>query len=189
MTTVHECCVCYSTSDDIDPALKNSFITIPCEGNHVVCFSCFMQNANTKCPMCRFNYKTMEPDNPIEEHPTIEYPIEVDYDIAFINEKWIQLKHCIDEMIILIRIEVFGKGNNCCPNMIPLVFVISSIHRNKCEPDDIHEIDNDYSICCRMYLAKMLVAYNDMYDSDYTNFIASVNDYIQHEYDAMSEIA
>jgi len=54
MTT--ECCVCYSTTEDINAKYAASFITIPCGGKHVVCFPCFMKNTNQKCPMCRYDY-------------------------------------------------------------------------------------------------------------------------------------
>lgn len=51
-----ECCVCYSTNKDITARYTDSFITIPCDGKHVVCFKCFMKNDNKKCPMCRYDY-------------------------------------------------------------------------------------------------------------------------------------
>lgn len=57
-----ECCVCYSTTSDIAQKYKKSFMIIPCGGEHVVCFQCFMRNTSQKCPMCRFNYKTGQPE-------------------------------------------------------------------------------------------------------------------------------
>jgi hypothetical protein len=54
MTT--ECCVCYSTTEDINAKYAASFVTIPCGGKHIVCFPCFIQTQNGKCPMCRYDY-------------------------------------------------------------------------------------------------------------------------------------
>ena len=54
MTT--ECCVCYSTTEDINAKYAASFVTIPCGGKHVVCFPCLIKNENHKCPMCRYDY-------------------------------------------------------------------------------------------------------------------------------------
>jgi len=31
-------------------------VTIPCGGKHIVCFPCFIQTQNGKCPMCRYDY-------------------------------------------------------------------------------------------------------------------------------------
>lgn len=54
MTT--ECCVCFATTEDINAKYAASFITIPCGVKHIVCFPCFIQTQNGKCPMCRYDY-------------------------------------------------------------------------------------------------------------------------------------
>lgn len=56
MTTTTECCICYSTTEDINAKYAASFVTIPCGGKHIVCFPCFIQTQNGKCPMCRYDY-------------------------------------------------------------------------------------------------------------------------------------
>lgn len=192
-----ECCVCYSTTEDIEPALKNSFIVIPCGGNHTMCFSCFMRNASAKCPMCRFNYKTMrsaddEPDRlpiiPLEE--LIEYPFEPNEDLEFIDNWWIRLKHRIPEMVPVIQREVFQKNLNMPNTMngemtIDYEWVLDVIVQNTCYADHIIDISDEYDMCVRMYLTKMLVAFNEQEGDDYSDFVASVNDFIQHEYDCM----
>lgn len=190
----HECCVCYSTTEDIEPSLKNSFITIPCGGGHIVCFSCFMRNASAKCPMCRFNYKTMkpadaEPDNlpimPIEE--LIDYPFEPNEDIAFVDNWWLQLNHRIPEMLPVIQREVFQTMRNL-PNMnggltIDFEWVSDAIEQNRYRENNIIDMEDDYDMCCRMYLTRMLVAFNEIEGENYADLITAVNDFIQHEYD------
>jgi len=195
MTPVIECCVCYSTTIDIEPELKNSFITIPCGGQHVMCFSCFMRNASAKCPMCRFNYKTMkpadaEPDSlPVMyEQTIIHYPIEQNETLAFIDGCWMNLRHLISEMMPPIQSEVFEKGRNITNvdggMTINFEWVRNAIDRNKRLADKLIDINDDYEMCCRMYLTKMLVAYHEIdEEEDDTNFVSAVNDFIQHEYD------
>ena len=186
-----ECCVCYSTSEDIELELKNSFIVIPCGGNHTMCFSCFMRNASAKCPMCRFNYKTMrsadaEPDRlpviPIEE--LIEYPFEPNEDLAFIDNWWFRLKHRIPDMLPVIQREVFEKQLNLTNEItIDFMWMSDTIAQNAYYADHIIDISDEYDMCCRMYLTKMLVAFAEIEGEDYTDFVSSVNDFIQHEYD------
>ena len=189
-----ECCVCYSTTEDIEPAMKNSFVVIPCGGQHVMCFSCFMMNANAKCPMCRFNYKTMSEAAAAEPNyrpqpQAIDYPIEQNEDIAFIDNCWIHLRSRIPDMLVTIRREVFDKGLQSSLNSqrglnVNFVWVETAIRRNNIEPDHIIDLINDYEMCCRMYLTKMLVAFNEHSGGDdYTNLVVSVNDFIQHEID------
>lgn len=193
----HECCVCYSTTEDIEPALKNSFITIPCGGDHVMCFSCFMRNASAKCPMCRFNYKTMrhadaEPDHlPVipNDFELIDYPFEPNEDIAFIDNWWTQLRHKIHEMLPVIQREVFqtmrNRTNTNGALSIDFDWVSDAIEENSYREGNIIDLENDYEMCCRMYLTKMLVAFNETEGENYSEFVAAVNDFIQHEYDTM----
>ena len=187
----NECCVCYSTADDIEPELKNSFIIIPCGGNHIMCFSCFMRNASTKCPICRFNYKTMKPaDAEPDRLPVpIDYPFEPNEDITFIDNWWMRLKHRIPEMLPAIQREVFQKGLNL-PNiygglMIDFEWTYDAIEVNRTHADHIIDIEDEYDMCCRMYLTRMLVAFNETEGENYTDLVVAVNDFIQHEYDTM----
>lgn len=190
-----ECCVCYSTTGDIEPELRNSFMVIPCGGNHTMCFSCFMRNANTKCPMCRFNYKTMRPDGAEPDYLPVAFPVE-DYqqfepnqDIAFIDNWWIQLKHLIPEMLPVIQREVFEKQLNITNAhdeiTIDFLWMSDTIAQNQYYADNIIDISDEYDMCCRMYLTKMIVAFAEIEGEDCTDFVSSVNDFIQHEYDNM----
>ena len=154
-----------------------------------MCFSCFMMNANAKCPMCRFNYKTMSDAAAAEPNyrpqPQLDYPIEQNEDIAFIDNCWIQLKSSIPDVLVAVRREVFDKGLNSHSRLnVNFGWVETAIRRNNIEPDHIIDLISDYEMCCRMYLTKMLVAFNEHDDGDdYGNFVASVNDFIQHEID------
>ena len=155
-----------------------------------MCFSCFMRNASAKCPMCRFNYKTMrsadaEPDRlpvvPVQE--LIEYPFEPNEDLAFIDNWWFRLKHRIPDMLSVIQSEVFQKGLNLRNADIDFEWTSDAISQNVYYADNLIDLDDNYDMCCRMYLTKMLVAFNEQEGVDYTDFVASVNDFIQHEYD------
>lgn len=188
-----ECCVCYSTTEDIEPAMKNSFVVIPCGGQHVMCFSCFMMNANAKCPMCRFNYKTMnaaaaEPNYlPVRPQPQ-DYRNESNEDIAFIDNLWIRLRHRVPDLIVATHREVFDKQLNIqemSMSMINFTWTVDAISENAYKADNIIDLDTEYDMCCRMYLTKMLAAFNEIEGEDYTNLVTSVNDFIQHEYDNM----
>lgn len=194
----HECCVCYSNTEDIEPEFKNSFITIPCGGQHIMCFSCFMRNASTRCPMCRFNYKTMKPadDEPdhlpvIPNEELIDYQFEPNEDLAFafIDNWWNSLKHRIPEMMPILQREVFEKGVNLMNDRgltIDFELVSDAVDQNKQLTNMIIDLDDDYEMCCRMYLTKMLVAFDIMDDGvGVQEFVLAVNDFIQHEYDNM----
>jgi len=197
MAPFQECCVCYSTLLDIEPELKNSFVTIPCGGHHMVCFSCFMRNDSAKCPMCRFNYKTMQPaDSEPDRLPAmqieelIEYQFEPNQDIVVINNWWAQLKHRIPEMLLVIQREVFEKGLNLRNEhhdslTINFDWVSHAIHENTSLQNNIIDLPYDYQMCCRMYLTKMLVAFIETEGDNYSEFVECVNDFIQHEYDNM----
>lgn len=179
-----ECCVCYSTTDDIEPALKNSFITIPCGGNHIVCFSCFMRNVSTKCPMCRFNYKTMKSDDELPSTPRYEldWPdFEPNEDIVFINNWWVRLKDQIPQAIEAMERQVFDKHLNLIT--VNRYHMIDAIHNSQTNPDNLLDMESDYAMCARMYLTKMLVAFDQVENDDYSNFVLAVNDYAQYERD------
>ena len=200
-TTTQECCVCYSTTEDIEPVMKNSFIVIPCSGQHVMCFSCFMLNANAKCPMCRFNYKTMsdaaaEPNylpvrqqyhieqNQAEQNQAEQNEAEQNGDIAFIDGWWIRLRHRIPELIVAIRSEVYDKLlNNQELSVINFTWTEDAILENAYKADHLIDLDDHYDMCCRMYLTKMLSAFNEIDGEDHNEFVESVNDFIQHEHD------
>ena len=190
MSPFNECCVCYSTTEDIDPALKNSFIVIPCGGKHEICFSCFMRNTNTKCPMCRFNYKTMKNEQMtinVETFEPNDETFEPNEDLAFIDNWWIRLKENIPDLLPVIKREVFDKGLNVEPSNrlnINFEWIENAIIDNQEEPDIIGDMVGFYEVCCRMYLTKMLVMFKDIENDDYTDFALSVNDFIQHEADS-----
>jgi hypothetical protein len=189
-----ECCVCYATTIDIEPELKDSFVVIPCGGKHVVCFSCFMRNASAKCPMCRFNYKIMRPEDAEPDYLPqidydIEYPDEQSQNIALIDECWEQLNHLIPAMLPVIQREVFQTMVNI-PNgngglTIDFEWLRDAIEQNTYRADATIELDDGYDICCRMYLTRMLDAFNKVEQNNYEEFVSSVNDFIQHEYDTM----
>jgi hypothetical protein len=74
-----ECCICYETPETITAMYAESFIKIPCDGKHVVCFTCFMRNESKTCPMCRHNYA--------EEHtPRINLDYYDDEDQQYVDE-------------------------------------------------------------------------------------------------------
>ena len=187
----HECCVCYSSTEDIEPAFKNSFITIPCGGNHVMCFSCFMRNASTKCPMCRFNYKTMRHDRDepaFHSASEVNETFEPNEDLAFIDNWWRRLNYMIPNMLPVIQNEVFRKWlhiTNTRGNTIDFEWTSDAIAYNTGLADNIIDLEDNYDMCCRMYLTRILVAYNEQQGDDYTEFVSAVNDFIQHEYDNM----
>jgi hypothetical protein len=128
-----------------------------------------------------------EPDHLpiISVEELIEYPFEPNEDIAFIDEWWIQLKSVIPDMLPIIQREVFQKQLNLTNIEIDFEWTSGAIAQNAHYADHIIDLDDEYDMCCRMYLTKMLVAYNDVESDNYTDFVASVNDFIQHECDNM----
>ena len=170
-----------------------------------MCFSCFMRNANTKCPMCRFNYKSMRPDGAEPDRLTMRLdgaepdrsPIipvenyqqfEPNQDIEFIDNWWVRLKHLIPAMLPVIRREVFEKRlnlTNIVDQHLTIDFVWTSdvITQNESLANKIIDLDSNYNMCARMYLTKMLVSFAEIEEDDYIDFVSSVNDFIQHEYD------
>lgn len=158
----------------------------------MVCFSCFMRNVSTKCPMCRFNYKTMksadaEPDYlPYVASEIAQQYFQPNEDIAFIDQWWVRLKNLIPDMLPVIEREVFRKWlyiGNIYGESINFERFCEAVSQNEACQDNIIDLDDDYAMCSRMYLTRMLVAYNEQHGDVYTDFIAAVNDFIQHEYD------
>jgi hypothetical protein len=129
-----------------------------------------------------------EPDRlpviPIEEF--IDYQFEPNEDLAFIDNWWFRLKHRIPDMLPVIQREVFQKGLNLRNVEIDFEWTSDAISQNVYYADNLIDLDDNYDMCCRMYLTKMLVAFAEIEGEDYTDFVSSVNDFIQHEYDTIN---
>jgi hypothetical protein len=118
----------------------------------------------------------------------IDYPFEPNEDLAFIDNWWIQLSHRIQDMLPVIQNEVFRKWlhiTNTRGNTIDFEWTSDAIRHNETLADQIIDLEDHYDMCCRMYLTRILVAYNEHQGDDYTEFVSAVNDFIQHEYDNM----
>jgi hypothetical protein len=131
-----------------------------------------------------------EPDYlPVAFHVEDYQQFEPNQDIAFIDNWWIQLKHLSPEMLPVIQREVFEKQLNITNAhdeiTIDFLWMSDTIAQNQYYADNIIDISDEYDMCCRMYLTKMIVAFAEIEGEDYIDFVSSVNDFIQHEYDNM----
>lgn len=138
--------------------------------------------------MCRFNYRTMKHACAEPDRLSVVAEIDNEYeDIGFIDNWWIRLKYRITEMLPVIRREVFEKSLNLrrinAGFTIDYDWIYETIEANQTLEDEILDIQDEYDMCTRMYLTKMLVAFNEIDGENYSDFVEAVNDFIQHEYD------
>jgi len=132
--------------------------------------------------MCRFNYRTMKPED--EEFVA---PIET---LDIIDENWTMLYNMIPEMLPVIQREVFDKGLNLLNTSgrrwsVDFDWVSDAIMENRNYVANIIDLRDDYAICTRLYITQMLSAFHEVEGENYSEFVQSVNDFIQHEYDNM----
>ena len=138
--------------------------------------------------MCRFNYKTMKSDEELSQPFTPRYELdwpdfEPNEDIVYINDWWVRLKDQIPQAIETMETQVYDKWLNIIS--VSRHVMIESIHNNQTKPDNLLDMESDYDMCARMYLTKMLVAFDLVENDDYSNFVLAVNDYAQYEHDSL----
>ena len=179
-----ECCVCYSTNKDITTRYTDSFITIPCDGKHLVCFKCFIKNDNKKCPMCRYDYvdgvrRDDEEASHREEAPRIheeeqrwreQYEESYDdHDYTFyqdLNREFAgNYQQALDEAIMIwkefarlertIQDEIYEKLNL---NKLTSdnFYIYKQIRIDMYNNEDISLFDTSFDVCRVVYLSKII---------------------------------
>lgn len=184
------CVVCYATPEDIDPLYKHSFINLPCKGTehtdikHVLCFTCFMLNESTKCPVCRFNYKTMTPNEERIHEDEDEEP--EDINVNELDIMWRQYRHIIPFMINFMNEHKLIDNNSLViADLVKKEYIISTINDTALLPEHFNDIVDIYCARRRIYLTGMLISYTecieDPFEEDFINFKESLQDYITNE--------
>jgi hypothetical protein len=110
----------------------------------------------------------------------LDWPdFEPNEDIVYINDWWVRLKDQIPQAIEAMERQHLNLIT------VNIHTMIGSIHNNQTKPDNLLDMESDYDMCARMYLTKMLVAFDQVENDDYANFVLAVNDYAQYERDSV----